>query len=112
MVEIAYTQSKRAIRVIVKRFPTERAAQLYAWQFAYARRVSRLAPLTIVPSGDQWGEQRDDLGVDHPRRVVVGLHPDLGWAIQVKAVIPNVAHAVMLSIASPRDHVRQAGALA
>jgi hypothetical protein len=53
--------------VIVKRFDSERDAQLYAWGFAYARRRCKLAPLTIVRDGNQWGvdnpDYREDLHV-------------------------------------------------
>ena len=46
--------------MIVKRFTTERAAQIWAWQFAYARRRSRLTPLMVVRAGNQWGVDNPD----------------------------------------------------
>jgi hypothetical protein len=75
--------------VIVKYFTSKRSAELWAWGFAYARRVSKLPPLTVVKVDTKdkfrWGvdnpDYRDDLyQLDARRRVESngGPTPPLG----------------------------------
>ena len=51
--------------MIVRYFATERAAQLWAWEVAYARRVSKVRPLQIVRvAAGQWGVDNPDFQDD------------------------------------------------
>lgn len=45
---------------VIKRFPTEREATMYARRYDYARACNALAPLDVRADGNEWAVWRDD----------------------------------------------------